>query len=151
MKAMTESLGSGAAGRLLLAVIRLTRQTRQASPSGLTPSQVSALAMLAQSQPVRISDLAAAEGVALPVMTRLVVSLEELGLVDKATSQTDRRSVLVQLTSVGFQKLRDIYSARAGQIADRMNRLSEAELETLQAALPVLEKLVAQGSESGRS
>ena len=73
------------AARLRVAIARLARQLRQHSPGGLTPSQWSALATVEQFGPLRIGDLAEREGVTAPTATRVVASLEEAGLLSRAT------------------------------------------------------------------
>jgi DNA-binding MarR family transcriptional regulator len=127
--------------RFAMAIGRLGRQARQRTPSGLTPSQVSTLGSLSRLGEARVSDLAAAEGVALPVMTRLIVSLEELGLVARGGSESDKRAVLVHLTDAGRAQLAELMVQRSEWAAGIVEILSPAERETLTAALPVLEKL----------
>lgn len=138
---MTEA---SAGTRLALAIGRLNRQARVAAPTGLTASQLSTLATVVRGAPMRLSDLAQLEGVALPVMTRLVASLEELGLVAKQPSETDRRSVLIAATDDGSEKLNEVVAARAGAIEARLALLKEAERAALLAALPALELLAAK-------
>lgn len=128
-------------GRLLLSMIRLARLSRQAAATDLTPSQVSTLAMLASREQARVTDLATAEGLALPVMTRLVASLESAGLVAKTSNPDDRRAVLLTLTEEGYATIKQIFSARAGAVNEQISGLSPDELAALEAALPVLEKL----------
>jgi len=95
-------------GRLLLAMIRLGRLSRQAAATELTPSQVSTLATLAGRTVARVTDLATAEGLALPVMTRLVASLESGGLVTKTPDPDDRRAVRLALTEEGYATIKRI-------------------------------------------
>lgn len=128
-------------GRLLLAMIRLGRLSRQAAATELTPSQVSTLATLAGRTVARVTDLATAEGLALPVMTRLVASLESGGLVTKTPDPDDRRAVRLALTEEGYATIKRIFTARAGAVNEQIAALPAEELATLEAALPVLEKL----------
>jgi len=128
-------------GRLLLAMIRLGRLSRQAAATELTPSQISTLATLAVRTEARVTDLATAEGLALPVMTRLVASLEAVGLVSKAPNPDDRRAVSLSLTEDGFATIKQIFTARAGAVNQQIAALSAEEMAILEAALPVLEKL----------
>ena len=130
--------------RLLLASARLVRQARLSAPSGLTSSQTSALGSLSRLGPIRVSDLAQVEGVALPVMTRLVASLEELELVAKTASETDKRSVLVELTDTGRAKIKDLIEQQSGIVAAKLASLSPDEIGRLESALEALEKLGSQ-------
>ncbi|MFM7030073.1 MAG: MarR family winged helix-turn-helix transcriptional regulator [Micrococcales bacterium] len=138
---MSQKQPKSVGGRLLLAMIRLGRLSRQAAATELTPSQVSTLATLAGLTEARVTDLAAAEGLALPVMTRLVASLDAVGLVTKAPNPDDGRAVLLTLTEDGYDTIKQIFTARAGAVNEQIAELSAKELETLEAALPVLEKL----------
>jgi len=67
--------------RLRVALARLARRLRKHELAGLTPTQLAALATVERSGPMRLGDLAAAEGIAPSTLTRLVTALEESGLV----------------------------------------------------------------------
>src|SRR5215471_9250869 len=71
------------AARLRVAIARLSRRLRRHVLAGLTPTQLSALATVERSGPLRLGDLAAAEGIAPSTLTRLVTALEERGYVDR--------------------------------------------------------------------
>jgi len=66
--------------RLRVALARLSRRLRRHELAGLTPTQLAALSTVEQAGPLRLGDLAAAEGIAPSTLTRLVAALEELGL-----------------------------------------------------------------------
>src|ERR1700735_5110255 len=65
--------------RLRVALARLSRRLRRHALAGLTPTQLAALSTVEQSGPLRLGDLAAAEGIAPSTLTRMVAVLEELG------------------------------------------------------------------------
>ena len=65
--------------RLRVALARLARRLRKHELAGLTPTQLAALATVERSGPMRLGDLAAAEGIAPSTLTRLVTALEESG------------------------------------------------------------------------
>jgi DNA-binding MarR family transcriptional regulator len=92
--------------------------------------------------PARISELAAAEAVAQPSMTALVGRLEERGLVARTRDPDDRRAVRVVLTHAGEELLGATRRARAALLAERLERLDDADRETLRAALPALDRLL---------
>ncbi|HVB51307.1 MAG TPA: MarR family transcriptional regulator, partial [Acidimicrobiales bacterium] len=73
-----------AAVRLRLALVRLSRALRQGNTAGLSASQLSALATIDEYGPLRLSALAERESIGAPVATRVVASLEELGLVTRS-------------------------------------------------------------------
>src|ERR687891_597030 len=89
------------ATRLRLGIMRLARRLRQQAPEGITPSQLSALATLEGNGPLTLKDLAAAERVQPPTMTRIVAALEEAGLVVRSVDKKDRRCSNLKLTGDG--------------------------------------------------
>jgi DNA-binding MarR family transcriptional regulator len=130
------------AARLRLVITRLTRVVRRHANSGLTPSQLSALATVEELGSTRLSDLAAHEGVSAPMTTRVVTSLEELGYVQRVSHATDRRSWLIELTDEGRSTLDELWNERAAVLAARIAGLTPEQAAVLDAALPVLETLV---------
>src|SRR5882757_1064706 len=93
------------AARLRLAVTRLSRRLRHQGETGISASQLSALATVDRSGPMTLGDLAAAEQVQPPSMTRIVSRLEEGGLVDRQACEQDRRVTRVRVTTAGRQLL----------------------------------------------
>src|ERR1700743_2098860 len=67
----------------------LSRRLRRHSLAGLPPTQRAALSTVEQSGPLRLGDLAAAEGIAPSTLTRMVAVLEELGSVRGDAGPTD--------------------------------------------------------------
>jgi DNA-binding MarR family transcriptional regulator len=129
------------AARLRHILIRLTRALRRESRSKLSASQVSALANLEEYGPVRISTLATLESMDPSVATRIVASLEGLGLVARMVDPVDKRACLVDLSDVGRRELSELWGERTHELSVRLDRLSDAERRTIEAAIPVLEKI----------
>jgi DNA-binding MarR family transcriptional regulator len=130
------------AARLRVAIARLARQLRQTSPGGLSPSQWSALVSIDDNQSLRIGDLADREGVSAPTATRLVASLEELGLLARTTDPADRRTAYVSLTDDGRKKLEWARGMAAASLADRISTMPEADYNKLLELIPLLESLL---------
>ena len=65
--------------RLRVALARLSRRLRRHELAGLTPTQLAALSTIGKTGPMRLGDLAAAEGIAPSTLTRLVTALEDAG------------------------------------------------------------------------
>jgi DNA-binding MarR family transcriptional regulator len=130
------------AARLRVAVARLARQLRQHSPGGLTPSQWSALVSVEDHESLRIGDLADREGVSAPTATRLVASLEEAGLLSRATDPADRRTAYVGLTDAGREKLEWSRQVRTASLVQRLLAMPEADVRQLVELLPLLESLL---------
>jgi DNA-binding MarR family transcriptional regulator len=134
------------ADELRLTVGRLARRIRQQSTLGLTPSQYSALVSIDQLQPVRLGDLAAAEGVSAPTVTKVVNLLEVAGLVEREVDASDRRSSFVRLTDPGREALGRIRTERTAFLRQRLDELSAAQRELLVKALPALAALAERGA-----
>src|SRR6476620_3681130 len=78
--------------RLRVALARLARRLRKHQLAGLTPTQLAALATVERSGPMRLGDLAAAEGIAPSTLTRLVTALEDSGYVRRYADPSDARA-----------------------------------------------------------
>jgi len=140
--ATVTSTDAETAARLRLVISRLARAVRQHGAAGLTPSQISALATIEEFGPLRMSDLAGHELIGAPVATRVVATLQELGLVRRAAGSTDGRVSLIELSDAGHETLDELWSERAAGLTARIERLSPDQVAVLTAALPVLETLV---------
>ena len=97
--------------------------------------------MITKRGPLRLSDLAALEGVSAPGMTRTVAELEARGYVVRSSDPVDGRAVLISAADAGTAAILDARSARAQVIADLLSRLNEADAAAIAAALPALERL----------
>ena len=115
----------------------LWRQSRRSLPRGMA----STLASLGGGART-ISQLAELEGVAQPTMTRMVVRLENEGLVARERSTADGRVVLVALTDAGARELRGLRQRYREILEERLASLSDAELAQLRDASDALQVLV---------
>src|SRR5215212_8840967 len=100
MSAPTETELSSA---LRISVMRLSRRMRQerSAESGLTATQLAAMATLRRHGPLTAGELAGHEKVSPPSMTRILGHLSDLGLVDRRSHPSDGRQVLVELSATG--------------------------------------------------
>ena len=87
--------------RLRVAIARLSRWLRRHELAGLTPTQLSALATVDRIGPLRLGDLAAAEGIAPSTLTRLVTALEERGYVERCPVPGDARASTLSIAPAG--------------------------------------------------
>jgi len=123
-----------------VAVLRLARRLRaQRRDMGLTLSHLSVLALLGRTGPMTLGELAAAEQVRPPSMTRTVAALVDLGLVDRAVSPTDGRQFVVTVTRAGSELLAADRARREAWLAERLRDLSPAERDVLRAAVTLLD------------
>jgi DNA-binding MarR family transcriptional regulator len=130
------------ASELSLAVGQLLRRLRsQANPSGLSLSQMGAMARLEQNGPMTTADLARAESMKPQSMGTILASLEQEGLVKRQPDPADGRQFLVGLTAQGVEERRQRGIAQRAWLVRVMSELEPAELATLIAAIPVLRRL----------
>lgn len=129
------------AARLRLAIGRLARKLRRHQLAGLTPTQLAALATVERSGPLRLSDLAAAEGIAPSTLTRLVAALEDRGYVQRCAVAGDARASTLAITPLGRGVLDRIREESTTALAGSLAMLDPRQLGALAAALPALEQL----------
>lgn len=132
------------ASALRLAVMRLARRLRgERSDSSLTISQIAALSTLERSGPLTPRELAAAERVQPPSMTRITASLEAAELVTRTDHPSDGRQVLLAASAAGAALVREDRRRRDAWLAQRLHDLPADDLEVLRRAAAVLERLAA--------
>jgi DNA-binding MarR family transcriptional regulator len=108
----------------------------------LTLPETAALARLDRGGPSTASDLAREEQIAPQSIGATLAGLEARGLVARAPDPADGRRVVLSLSDAGRQAIRDRRAARTEQLAQALaDNFSEAELEQLEAAAPLLERL----------
>ena len=143
------------ADRLHSVAIHLLRQLRREDEaSGLSAARLSALSVVVFAGPLSVGDLARAEQVRSPTMSRVVADLEALGLVVRAPSPTDGRAVVVTATAQGRTVLQAGRRRRVASLTGRLRGLSVRDLGVLDRAATVLEKALATppaGSGRGRA
>jgi DNA-binding MarR family transcriptional regulator len=132
------------ASALRLAVMRLARRLRgERSDTSLTISQIAALSTLERTGPLTPRELAAAERVQPPSMTRIAASLEAAGLVTRTDHPTDGRQVLLAASAEGVALVREDRRRRDAWLAQRLQELPPEDVEVLRRAAVVLERLAA--------
>ena len=133
--------------RLRVALARLSRRLRRHELAGLTPTQLAALATIGKTGPMRLGDLAAAEGIAPSTLTRLVTALEDSGYVQRTADPSDARASTLAITAHGQEALERIRTETTLMLMASLELLTPGQRSTLAAALPVLEQLAdAQGA-----
>lgn len=131
------------ADRLHSAAIHLLRRLRSEDRhTGLSVPRASALSVVVFAGPVTLGELAAAEQVRPPTMTRLVTALERQGLVVREGDAADARVVRVRATAKGIRLLQEGRARRIARLQAALQELPDAELETLGSATAILERLL---------
>lgn len=126
-----------------LAALRLNRRLRaQRRDARVSLTQASALVTLMLNGPMTPGTLAARERVQPPSMTRVIAALEQLGFLDREPHPTDRRQVIVSLSAAGAAYVEAETSARDAWMDGRMRALSPAEVDTLAAAVAIVDRMV---------
>ncbi|MEW2328029.1 MarR family transcriptional regulator [Micromonospora chersina] len=123
-----------------------TRAVRRL-PRDMSLTSAATLATLDRTGPRRITDLAAIAGVTQPAMTVLVRVMEESGLVERRGEPSDKRVTLVCLTEAGTSYVRERRRAGVQAFAGLIDKLTDAEVQALSAALPALQHLAELDSE----
>lgn len=134
------------AARLRLGVTRLARKLRQEAEPGITPSMLSALSSLGRYEALTMRDLCAAEQVQPPTMTRVVAAMLEAGLISREADPDDGRVAWVRLTPAGARLLERSRRRKEAYLARALKNLDPRELETLEDATAILERLTEASS-----
>ena len=119
------------------AAIHLLRHVARDDPaSGLTRSRLSALSVLVYAGPLGLNELAAAEQVRPPTMTKIVQALQHAGLVEK---RWHGRNVQLTATGCGREVLEQARRRRLAQLASRLRRLPPRDVATVAEAAELIE------------
>jgi DNA-binding MarR family transcriptional regulator len=133
------------ADRLHSAAIHLLRTVRKVDEaSGLSAARLSALSVLVFGGPSTIGELARAEQVSAPTVSRLVAGLERDGLVVREADARDGRAVRVRATTKGRRILQRGRERRVQTLAALINDLPPSDLELLGSAAASIEDAVAR-------
>jgi DNA-binding MarR family transcriptional regulator len=124
------------------AITRINRRLRQTRPvADVTIAQISALLSLDSAGALTPRELADAERVAPPTMTRIMARLEERSLIQRSPHPTDGRQVILSPSVAGRELLEEYRRARDEWLARRLAALSAEERATLQHAAEILTRL----------
>ena len=132
------------ADRLHSAAIHLLRRLRiQDLASGIGPAKLSALSVLVFSgRPLSLAELADAEQVKNPTMSRLVASMERNGLVRTEAAKEDARSIRITTTARGKTLLLAGKKRRVDSLAKAIATLDESDRRTMERAAELLKELI---------
>ena len=140
------------ADRLHSAAIHLLRRVRtEDDASGLTAPRLSALSVIVFRGPITLGELARAEQVRPPTISRLVRALESDGLVRRAVDPTDRRIQRVEATTAGARLLRQGRARRVAVIAESLRALPASERRLVKSAAAILEQVARDRTPPSRS
>jgi DNA-binding MarR family transcriptional regulator len=134
---------AGLASALRISVMRLSRRLRNERDASddLTANQLAVLGTLFREGPLTVGDLAAAEKVQPPSMTRTVSCLAEKQLINRDPHPTDKRVVVVSLNDAGQAVIMESRRRKEAWLNHRLKELSAAERQILRDAAPIIERL----------
>lgn len=125
------------------AAIHLLRRVRkQDVATGEGPARLSALSVLVFGGPKTLGELAAAEQVKAPTMSRIVAGLARSRLVEITSDPTDARRMNIRATAKGTRLLHKGRELRIQYLASHLQSLTPAELSQLGNAVEILQKLL---------
>jgi DNA-binding MarR family transcriptional regulator len=124
------------------AAIHLLRKVRaQDRSAGIGPAQLSALSVLVFGGPRSLKELAKAEQVRPPTMSRIVVGLERTRLVRRKATD-DKRRMLLEATARGVKILQAGRRRRVEMLVRVLREFSKDELHQAADAAEFMRKLI---------
>lgn len=124
------------------ASIHLLRRVRARDrATGIGPAQLSALSVLVFGGPRSLKELAEAEEVRPPTMSRIITALERDGLV-RRNATDDKRRLCLTATAKGTKILQEGRRRRVELLAQAVQTLSTGELRQAAALAGLMQKLV---------
>ena len=130
-----------AADRIHSAAIHLLRHVaREDVAAGRYASRLSALSVLVFGGAKTLTELAEAERVRVPSMSRLVAAMEDEGLVRCAPHEQDGRAVRLHPTAKGRRVLERAREARLALLERLLATVDEREVDVVREAAEIIER-----------
>ncbi|WKK72100.1 MarR family transcriptional regulator [Rathayibacter oskolensis] len=137
-----ETALTGLAGETRVAVGRLARRLRQEKAQHeLSDAQFGVLALLHREGPRTLGELAEAERVRPPSMTRTVGCLVDDGLVERLADPADGRVTRIRPTAAGTELVLDVRRSRDAWLVARLRELSPDQRALLHDAAALLREV----------
>ena len=132
------------ADQLHSAAIHLLRTLRKEDDaSGLSAPRLSALSVVVFGGPLTLGQLARAEQVRPPTMTRIVTGLEKDGLVKRSGDPRDHRLTRIQATAKGQRVLAEGRARRVKLLAASVSALDGGKLADLGRGIQLFNEVIA--------
>lgn len=110
----------------------------------LSLAAVRVLARIQDNGPCRISELAVQEHSSQPTITNHIKRLETTGLVRRSDDPRDARASLIELTDLGYERLREIKTQVGRNLEPTIEKLSARDRKSLRAGLEVMQRISRQ-------
>lgn len=127
---------------LAIALLRSLRKVDEAN--GLSGPRASALSVLVFRGPQSLGELAAAEGVKPPTMSRLVKAMQAQGWVDSEMAAHDQRAVRIAASARGRKLLLRGREKRLAAIRMLLGDASAEERKALEVVVELLARTLAK-------
>ena len=141
------------AADIMAAVPAVTRFLRAGirghSKPQLSLSQLRVLYFLRRRSQSSLSAVADYLDVTRPTMSAMVERLVQRGLVSRISDPVERRRVILTLTPAGVAEMERVYDATLQTVADRLESLSEAQLQQVRAGLEILSSIFEEPGKQG--
>ena len=122
--------------------IHLLRNVRaEDTAMGIGPAQASALSVLVFGGPSSLNELATAEQVKPPTMSKIVEALVREGLAEREENQQDRRSITISSTEKGTRILHEGRNRREKRLIKLLSELDPREVKCLGEASAILSRV----------
>ncbi|MGA4669439.1 MarR family winged helix-turn-helix transcriptional regulator [Propionibacteriaceae bacterium Y1923] len=142
MPTSTEPTVAQVAHELRAACMRITRKVRYEA-THMPPHLVAVLSHV-NHRPCTAAELAEAESVSAPSMSRTIGELETLGLIRREVSPDDRRKSICSLTPEGHAMVERIRTSRDTWMTSRVIACTDEEREVLVRATELLNRMLTQ-------
>lgn len=132
------------ASELSTVVTRLVKKLRRESATGqqLSLTERTTLALLKDGGMLP-SELAAAEKITNQSMSQILSHLLELGLIDRTASETDKRKVIISLTTAGQETIQRVKSEKNEWLSRALAAAcTDEEQEILRRAIGPLGRII---------
>lgn len=139
------------ATRLRIAVARISRRLQRATADApLTTSEIAVLSTAARVGPVGLGRLAAIEGINPTMLSRVVRTLEQSGLLERQEDPDDRRAAHVAITPEGHRLVERVRTEKSDALSRALDRLDDVQRGAIIDVLPALEALAEDLREEDR-
>jgi DNA-binding MarR family transcriptional regulator len=122
------------------AIHLLRRVSREDARAGVSPARLSALSVLVFAGPKTMTELAEAERVRLPTMSRLVAGMEDEDLVKRTPHASDGRSVRIAATARGRRILQRARERRLARLVELLEHADDREVAVVREAAEIIER-----------
>jgi DNA-binding MarR family transcriptional regulator len=105
---------------------------------GMTGPQVWAMKVIAESAPIRVTDLARRMYLHASTVVGILDRLEQQSLIERTRSKKDHRVVMVSLTAKGKETVSKVPQIAQGLLLKGLKELSDEDLQTTSEGLRML-------------